>query len=213
MRDPYSPEHARTIAYGPLVWGAILVVVGSGWLLGALDIADVPWRALIAAVLAIVGIVMVAASNREDRPEGLFGAGIALSIILALMSTFSAAFSVPLSGGVGNRSYQPTIETLDADYHLVAGELLLHLDDVVFPAGETQLSVGVTFGRIVIDGIGPDVAVSIDGRAAAGELVLLDSLQDGVSIEQQAVDPGFAEASNRLFIDARVGVGKVEVYR
>lgn len=208
-----SPKPARTVAYGPLVWGAILIVIGVGWLLGALDIADVPWRALIAAVLVIVGVVMIAASTREDPPRGLFGAGVALSVVLALMSTFSTAFAIPLSGGVGDRTYQPTIDTLDTGYHLVAGELLLHLDDVAFPAGGTHIDVGVTFGRVLIDGIDPDVAVFVDGRAGAGELILLDSRQDGITVEQQVADVGFDDAPSRLVIDVRVGFGKIEVYR
>jgi len=213
--DPYSPvsESKRSIAYGPLVWGAILVVVGAGWLLAALDVADIPWRALLAAVLIVIGITLLAAVATGDIPNGLFGAGVTLSIVLALLSTFHAAFSVPLSGGVGERTYQPTLATLEADYHLVAGQLIIDLSDVVFPEGETALEVGVTFGRIVIEGIDPDVAVSIDASAAAGELILLDSHWDGINVKEQLIEPGFADSSRRLVIDARAGFGQVEVHR
>lgn len=213
--DPYSPldKPRRSIAYGPLIWGAILVVVGAGWLLTALDVADIPWRALLAAVLIIIGVVMVAAYAADGVPDGLFGAGVTLSIILALLSTFHAAFSVPLSGGVGDRTYQPTIATLEHDYHLIAGQLIVDLGDVAFPDGETTLKVGVTFGRVVIDGITPDVAVSIDASAAAGELILLDSRWDGVNVREQVADPDFSAAPRRLIIEARVGFGQIEVQR
>lgn len=213
--NPYSPvdEPKRSIAYGTLIWGAILVVIGAGWLLAALDIADIPWRALLAAVLIIIGVVMVAAYTAEHVPDGLFGAGVTLSIILALLSTFHAAFSVPLSGGVGDRTYQPTMATLETEYHLVAGQLTIDLDDVVFPEGETRLEVGVTFGRIVIAGIDPDIAVSIDASAAAGELILFSSRWDGVSVKEKLIDPDFNEAARRLVLEARVGFGQVEVRR
>ena len=213
--DQYSPidEPHRRVAYGPLIWGAILVIVGAGWLLGALGVAVVPWRAILAAILIVLGIVLLAAAGQGAAPDGLFAAGITLSIVLALLSTFSAAFSLPLSGGVGNRSYQPTAETLEPAYHLVAGQLALHLDDIVFPEGETHIAVNVTFGTIFIDGIASDVAVSLDARATAGLLVLLDNRQDGISIEQQVVDPDFAQSPRRLVIDARVGFGQVEIYR
>ncbi len=212
--DPYSPEEPkRTIAYGPLIWGAILVVVGAGWLLAALDIAAVPWRALLAAILILIGIFLLATYGKSAAPEGLFGAGVTISVILALLSTFSAAFSLPLSGGVGERDYRPTIATLESEYNLVAGQMTLDLSDVEFPEGETHLKVGVTFGRIDITGIADDVALSINGRATAGELGLLGSRWNGVGIKESAADPGFPDAGRRLTIDARVGFGQIEVHR
>jgi predicted membrane protein len=212
--DPYSPkEPGRTIAYGPLIWGAILVVVGAGWLLAALDITTVPWRALLAAILILIGVFLLATYSQPGAPEGLFGAGFTIAVILALLSTFSAAFSLPLSGGVGERDYHPTIATLEGEYNLVAGQMTLDLSEVEFPEGETHLAVGVTFGRIDITGIADDVAVSVDGRATAGELGLFGSRWNGVGVKESVADPGFPDASRRLAIEARVGFGQIEVHR
>lgn len=213
--DPYSPidQPKRAVAYGPLIWGTILIVVGAGWLLAALGLASLPWRAVLAAVLIIVGIAAVAVARTEAVPSGLFGAGVTLSIVLALLSTASSAFSLPLSGGFGDRNYTPTISTLETEYNMIAGQLIIHLGEVAFPEGETQLDVNVTFGRIVIDDIPDGVAVVVDGAATAGELSLLGSRWDGVGINESVADPGSATAARRLVIDARVGFGQIEVHR
>lgn len=213
--DPYSPvsEPTRSIAYGPLIWGTILIVVGAGWLLAALDVATVPWRAMLAAILIIVGVATLAGAASRGAPGGLFGAGVTLSIILALLSTASSAFSLPLSGGFGDRSFQPTNSTLEAEYNMLAGQMVIDLGEVTFPEGETRLGVNVTFGRIEIRRIPDDVAVSVEGAATAGQLQLLDSRWEGVGISENTSDPGFDTASRRLIIDARVGFGQVEVRR
>jgi predicted membrane protein len=212
--EPYSPDRPkRTVAYGPLIWGAILVVIGTGWLLAALDIASLPWRALLAVILIVIGIASATAYARDGSAGGLFGAGVTISIVLALLSTFSSAFSLPLSGGFGERAYSPTIATLDAGYSLVAGQMKLDLGDVDFPVGDTHLEVGITFGTIDVTGISDAVAVSVDGRATAGELSLFGSHWDGVNVRASSADPGFDSAERRLIIDARVGFGQIVVRR
>ena len=139
--DLFSPvESKRSIAIGPVVWGSILILVGAGWLLAALDIATIPWRAALAAVLILVGIALTATASQGQAPEGLFAAGTVLAIVLALLSTAGAAFSLPLSGGFGDRSISPTIATLEGEYRMVGGELDLSLRDVTFPEGETRPS-------------------------------------------------------------------------
>ena len=212
--DIFSPEEPkREIAVGPLVWGATLIVIGAGWLLATLGVATIPWRAALAAVLIVVGVALLAASASGPAPEGLFTAGVVLSIILALLSTANAAFSLPLAGGIGDRQINPTIATLESEYRLVAGQLDIDLSEVEFPLGETRIEVSVTFGRIYIHDIPADVAVSIDSRITAGELLLLGSKWDGISIDQTVTEAGFADAPRRLMIEARVGFGQVEVTR
>jgi predicted membrane protein len=212
--DPYTPAQSpRTVAYGPLIWGAILVVVGAGWLLAALDVVSLPWRALLAAILIVIGIAMVSAYARGEPPGGLFGAGVTMSVVLALLSSFSATFSLPLSGGVGERTYSPTIGTLESAYNLMAGELTLDLAEVDLPDGDTHLEVGVTFGRIVIEEIPSNIAVAVDARATAGEVAVFNSRWDGINVKETVTDPGFSEADRRLIIDVRVGFGQIEVHR
>ncbi len=212
--DIFSPEEPRReIQVGPLVWGAILIVIGAGWLLATLGLATIPWRAALAAVLVVVGVALLVASARGPAPEGLFTAGVVLSIILALLSTASAAFSLPLAGGIGDRQIDPTIATLETEYRLVAGQLDIDLSDVVFPPGDTRVELSVTFGRIYVHGIPDDVAVSVDSRTTAGEVSVLGSRWDGLGIDQIKTETDFATAPSRLTIEARVGFGQVEVTR
>ncbi len=212
--DIFSPEDTRRpVAAGPLIWGAILIVIGVLWLLASLGVAAIPWRAALAAVLILVGIGMLVTAGSGSSPEGLFTAGTVLAVILALLSTANAAFSLPLAGGIGDRSISPTIDSLEAENRLVAGQLDIDLSDVVFPEGETELEVSVTFGQISIDGIPDDVAVSIESRVTAGEALLLGTRWDGVGIEQTKTEPGFDTAPRRLLIDARAGFGQIEVSR
>ena len=134
-------------------------------------------------------------------------------MILALLSTANAAFSLPLAGGVGDRAIAPTIGTLEADYQMVAGQLDIDLGGVVFPEGETQIEIGVTFGAIDVHGIPEDVSVMVSAEVTAGEILILGSRWDGVSIDHQKMDPDFENAARRLVINARVGFGQIEVGR
>jgi predicted membrane protein len=206
--DPKPP-----IPVGQIVTGAVLIVVGFGWLLSALDIATIPWRALLAAVLIVVGVALTAAASRGAAPGGLIGTGITLTVILAILSTVSTAFSVPLRGGFGDRNYSPTITSLETEYHLIAGQLELSLANVAFPEGETRIEAGVTFGKLVVDGIPDNVAVAVEVSAAAGQVKVLDSLWEGVGIDEAATEAGFAEATRRLVVEARVAFGQIEVSR
>ncbi len=212
--DVFSPVEApKTVPVGQIVTGAVLVVIGLGWLLAALEVANIPWRAMLAAVLIVVGVALTAVAAQGIAAGGLMSTGITLVAILAVLSTVSAAFSVPLRGGVGDRDYNPTVVDLRPEYHLIAGQLDLNLAAVDFRSGETVIETGVTFGKLVIDDIPPGVAVSVEASATAGQVSLFGSVQDGVNVSQTITDPGFAEAETRLVIKATVGFGQIEVRR
>mgnify|MGYP001823535757 CR=1 FL=1 len=212
--DLFSPVEPRSsVPTGQIVAGAVLIVVGIGWLLSAMDIAAIPWRALLAAVLIVVGIALVAITPGGGSQGALPATGITLVVILALLSTVSSAFSVPLRGGFGDRNYRPTVIDLSAEYHLIAGQLDLELGEVQFPNGETHLEVGVTFGKLVIENIPQDVAVMVTASAAAGQVTVFDSVWEGVNVEVTRADDGFDNAGRRLVIDARVAFGQIEVSR
>ena len=98
-------------------------------------------------------------------------------------------------------------------YVVIAGELELNLANVDFPVGETRIEAGVTFGKLVVDGIPDDVAVSVEVSAAAGQVRVFNSLWEGVGIDESKTETGFAGATRRLAIDARVAFGQIEVGR
>ena len=124
--------------------------------------------------------------------------GITLVVILAVLSTVSSAFAVPLRGGFGDRDYSPSTTDLAPEYHLIAGQLDLNLGDVEFPVGETRIEAGVTFGKLVIEEIPDDVAVSVTASAAAGQIALFGSKWEGVNVEAATTEDGFATARVEL---------------
>lgn len=212
--DLFSPVETRpSVPVGQIVAGAILIVIGVGWLLSALDIATIPWRALLAGVLIVVGMALAAASAQGVAPGGLVPTGLVLVAVLALLSTASSAFSIPLRGGVGDRDYNPTTATVQTEYRLIAGQMDLDLHEVEFPEGQTTIEASVTFGKLVVGGIPDDVAVSVAGKATAGEVVLFGSTWNGVGIDEMAIDADFEQAARRLFIETSVGFGQIEVHR
>ncbi len=212
--DAFSPvDPEPRVPVGQIVTGAVLIVIGVGWLLSALDVATIPWRALLAGVLIVVGIALASAASQGVAQGGLMSTGMTLVIILAILSTVTAAFSIPFRGGVGDRDYNPTAATLATEYNLIAGQLDLSLADVAFPEGETRIEAGVTFGKLVIEDIPEGVAVQVEAAATAGQIVLFGSTQDGVNVSNAAVDSGFDSAARRLVIEATVGFGQIEVRR
>lgn len=212
--DLFSPVETKpSVPVGQIVAGAVLIVIGVGWLLSALDIATIPWRALLAGVLIVVGIALAAASAQGVAPGGLVPTGLVLVAVLALLSTASSAFSIPLRGGVGDRDYNPTTSTVETEYRLIAGQMDLDLHKVEFPEGQTTIEASVTFGKLVVGGIPDDVAVSVAAKATAGEVVLFGSTWNGVGIDEMATDSGFEQAARRLVIETSVGFGQIEVHR
>jgi hypothetical protein len=211
--DLYSPiEPKKQIPIGQIATGAILLVVGVGWLLTALDIATIPWRALLAGALIVIGIALIAAASQGVTHDGLVSVGTTLVIVLAVLSTLSSVFSIPLRGGVGDRSYEPTMATLQDEYRLIAGQLIIDLSDVVFAAGDTTLESSVTFGKLVIEGIPDDVTVTAVGKATAGEIIMFGTRWDGVGLDERITDGG-SGGEKRLLIEASVGFGQIEVDR
>lgn len=212
--DMFSPANDKPdVPVGQVVTGSVLVIVGVGRLLAALDIASVPWRALLAGILIVIGIGLVAAAARGNATGGLVSSGVALVVILALLSTASAALPVPRRGGIGERDFTPTALTLETEYRLIAGELHLDLTAVEFPEGETRIEASVTFGSLIIDGVAADIAISVEATATAGEIVLFGSTRSGVGLSERARDEGIGTATQDLIIEAPVGFGQIEVTR
>jgi hypothetical protein len=84
--EPAPPPRPRPDQRGPatatVLAGAMLVLVGIGWLLDANGVA-VPWRAVLPAALIAVGLATVAGSMR-GRQHGLMVIGLVLTLVLAL---------------------------------------------------------------------------------------------------------------------------------
>lgn len=190
----------RGIPVGRLVFGAILLLIGAAWLLLTLDVVDVPIQSAMAIGLILIGLVILFVG----RHGGLVTLGVILTIILGLMSLLN----VPLTGGIGERTYRPAGSAdVRSEYRLALGQLTVDLTEIEGSAGARDLEISVGMGQVVV--IVPEgLPVRVQGSAGAGQLDLLGNERDGLGVEHTVTEDG-AEWD----LDVSVGFGQVVVRR
>lgn len=189
---------------GRTVAGAVLVLVGSLWLVEEFTEADLPWTAVLAAILILVGVTLMLAAGSGPH-GGLVTLGIALTVVLVSSSAFSVLADVPFTGGVGESDLTPT--TLEDEYRWAVGSMTLDLTEATFDGQTIEASVGI--GELIV--ILPTDAVTVDAGAGIGEVVVFGANQSGLSVELVVASPEGTTAE--LHLTLRVGIGKVEVRR
>jgi predicted membrane protein len=209
--EPTQPT-AATDQQGPAVAtvlvGALLVLVGVGWLLDASGVR-VPWRAMLPAALIAVGLATVAGAFRGRQPA-LMLVGVALAVVLSVAVATDWELDVPLAGGVGERSEQPSTPADLTEYRLAAGNFHLDLRQLQVPAGVTTVEARVGVGELLVEVPG-GVAVEVDARSGLGEVRVFGEEESGLG---SRVDRGVQDGGGgRLVLDLRVGIGQVEVDR
>ena len=86
------------------------------------------------------------------------------------------------------------------------------MHDLSLPAGDTKLRARVGVGRL--DLYVPDrVAVRVDGKVNVGDADVLGRHDSGTQIREQVSESGPSGATSRLVIDAKVGVGDLNIRR
>jgi hypothetical protein len=134
---PAAPADRNGPAAATVLVGALLVLVGIGWLLDAAGV-EVPWRAVLPAALIAVGLACVAGAFR-DRQHALMVVGIALTVVLSLAVAADWDLEVPLGGGVGDRTERPTAPDELTGYELGVGTLEVDLRQLQVPLGTTTV--------------------------------------------------------------------------
>ena len=202
---------------GHIVLGAVLVLIGVGWLIEALDVADVPWRFLLPSILILVGLAL-ALGARTGRHGGLIAFGVVLTVLVLLAGVFEVLLDIPLSGGVGDRTRTPT--TAEDEYRWGVGKMTLDLRRAQDLPGE-EIAASVVVGELVVI-VPDDVPLVIEARAGLGEVVVLGESADGVdpslecygsSREVDCSSPATEAGERSLHLTLEVGLGKVEVQR
>ena len=188
-----------------------------GWLLEALDVADVPWRFLLPSVLILVGLALTLGA-RTGRHGGLIAFGVVLTAMVLLAGVFEVLMDVPLSGGVGDRTRTPT--TAADEYRWGVGKMTLDLRRAEGLPGQ-EIAASVVVGELVVI-VPDDVPLVIDARAGLGEVNVLGASADGVDPSLECVgssrvvdcsSSGAAAGERALHLTLEVGLGKVEVQR
>jgi hypothetical protein len=202
QRDRRGPATATVLV------GALLVLVGIGWLLDAAGV-EVPWRAVLPAALVAVGLACVAGAFR-GRQHALMVVGVALIVVLSVAVAADWDLDVPLAGGVGDRTEQPTTPADLTGYELGVGNLLLDLRQLQVPPGTTTVEARVGVGELVVE-LPDGVSVEVMASAGLGEVQVLGQQEGGFGSRVDAV--GLGGGDRRLELDVRVGLGQVRVER
>ena len=99
---------------------------------------------------------------------------------------------------------------MHSKYELGIGKLTLDFADVSLPKGETFVKATVGIGKLNVI-VPANASVEVEGRVQAGGLRLLDERDNGTHVRAHVVD---RTGSGRvLVLDARAGLGKVQVQR
>jgi hypothetical protein len=196
---------------GRLLVGALLVLLGVGWLLDALGVAELDWELILPIALIAVGGALVLAAWQGRGQGGLIALGVVLTVVL----TIGTVMRIPFGGGIGDQTQRPlTAEALPDRYELAIGKLTVDLTDLGWEGetpGEVRVEAAVGIGQLVVI-VGSDFpCTSIHAQAGLGEVVVFGDRQGGVSPEFRT--EAVCLAAPLLVLDASVGLGQVEVRR
>ena len=205
MIPPAEETRDRGPSLGQIVTGAILVLIGFAWLAEAADWFDVPWRALLAGALVIVGAALMFGA-RQASHGGLIAFGVILAVLLSLSSAVAVLADIPLTGGIGEQRHRPTAE-VDDEYRWGIGQMTLDLRDLSAEEAGEAVAASVAIGELVVY-LPADVEVAIDARVGIGEVQVLGERSSGFD-----ADLSIGAPEGALTLDLDVAIGKVEVRR
>ena len=205
---PPAPVDRHGPAAATVGVGALLVLVGIGWLLDASGVG-VPWRAVLPAALIAVGLACVAGAF-QGRQHAMMVVGLVLTAVLAVAAAADWDLDVPLAGGVGDRIERPATPAELTSYELGAGDLLLDLRQLQVPPGTTAVEARVGVGELVVE-VPDGVTVQVVASSGLGEVQVLGEQENGVANRIDTIAE--AGGDRRLELDLRVGLGQVRVER
>jgi hypothetical protein len=199
--DRHGPAAATVLV------GALLVLVGIGWLLDAGGV-EVPWRAILPAALIAVGLAC-AAGAFQGRQHALMVVGVALTLLLSVAVAADWNLDLPLAGGVGDRTERPATPAELRRYELGVGNFQLDLRQLQVPAGTTAVEARVGIGELDVrlpDGVAVDVVAS----SGLGQVQVLGREEGGLA---SRIETSAGDGDRRLRLDVRSGLGQVRVER
>lgn len=190
------------------VLGGTLLVFGTGWLLKQTGVIDVPWAAVVSLVLVALGLAMVATSRTRARTVPLMLLGLALTAGLAVGSS-----NIDVKGGVGDRTFTPTVLAANNRYHLGIGDMTIDLRHVDIPNGETTITADVGVGHLLVR-VPAQAALRVDVSTNLGNAIVLGRQ---LNIHGRAKDssrtPDYDSQPQRLRLVLKAGVGQIDVSR
>ena len=203
---PAPPADRHGPAAATVLVGALLVLVGIGWLLDASGV-EVPWRAVLPAALIAVGLACVAGAFR-GRQHALMVVGVALTVVLSLAAAADWDLDVPWGGGVGDRTERPSTPAALTGYELGVGNLVVDLRQLQVPPGTTVVDARVGIGELTVQ-LPRGVSVAVVASSGLGQVQALGEEEGGCASKLDTTAE--AGGDRRLELDLRVGLGQVRV--
>jgi len=199
-------DPARTI--GRIAIAALIGVAAIGAALGVGLAAALGGGVVVAALAIVAGLALIGTAF-VGGARWLIVPALALVLPLGVVS----AAGIDFDGGVGDRNYHPaSMSQLREHYELGMGSLVVDLRDLDLPAGRTtNLAVDVGMGEAVLY-VPADVCVGSNVQVGVGASDVLDRENDGVDVTYMDNAPASA-GTPKLYVDADVGVGAIEVVR
>lgn len=162
-------------------------------------------------VILIAGLAVVWASRSDRRGRRIMIAVASLLALLAILATAAVItafswFNVSLGDGTGDRVYAPTTAAaVQPSYNLGIGNLKIDLSHVPFTT-PTHVKARLGIGELKVI-VPTNASVVVDAHAKVGDLYVLNRHDDG---RNAVVHTG---GGTILYLDARVGAGRVDVVR
>jgi phage shock protein PspC (stress-responsive transcriptional regulator) len=192
----------------PLAAGGLLIAVGVIALLDLAGVWHADWRWVLGAMIVALGSVVAVGAVTGRSVAGVLGIGLLMIAALAL----TLAVRVPLFVGFGHQTEHP-VETsaLHDKYELGIGKFNVDLSDLALAKGRTKVKTTLGIGNLHVI-VPRGVAVAVDARAGAGDVVVFGQDDDGTSVHTHVLESG-SDRSRVLVLDAHVGLGRLIVER
>jgi phage shock protein PspC (stress-responsive transcriptional regulator) len=208
MSQDASRSGGRARSLFPVALGVLVAAVGLVSILDLTSVTNVDWRIVIGAMVVVTGSLIAVGATTGRAVGGL----IALTLALLLALGLALAVREPLFAGVGKRTAHPIVAaSVGSKYAHGIGDFTVNLADVDLPRGETHVKATLGIGDLTVL-VPAGVAVVVDGRVSAGETEIFGHSDDGTGVHEHVRAPG-AGTARTLFLDARVGLGQLEVRR
>ena len=171
-------------------------------------------------VLAILALRHPARQHRLRRFVAISLLAV-VSLFIVLLGaglSFLASTGVPMTGGSGDKVWQPTsLAQVQHAYRTEFGTSTVDLASVTFPATGYAVTASVSVGILTIE-VPANAVIDLRTHVGAGRVFTWSGYLDNSISAFSAVPSGFATAGEQaraphLTIDASVGVGKIDLVR
>ncbi len=205
VHTPPERPRRQTVSIGRVVTGALVLLVGIGWMVDLTTTATVSWGLLVPAALMLVGMGVMYGSGRQDV-GGLISIGVLLTIVTVVSGAVS--FIGPWNGVGEVRETPAVVADVHGLYEHGMGDYLLDLGALTFVTDQTvSLNMGIGSARVVVP---PNAQVIVHAETGIGKLTVFDEVVDGLglSLDRTWVAPG-----PTIHINAELGIGELEIVR